>query len=242
MKTRSINNEINTKIAKMQPGKVFDYSIFKSYQEKPQAVAKALSRLEKEKKIQRLEKGVYYIPLQSKYGILKPSEEKVINALKQKEKGMYETGLNVYNKLGLTSQVPNSITLATKIQKPPKTAWGINIQYTKKDFEINRYDSYLLQLLDALKDCKYIPDNTPDGVIRVIRSKIKELSRQKIRHLILASYNYPPFVRAILGAIIELDFLGKESAVLKESLNPLTKYAIPIKSLTLPNKAKWGIK
>ncbi|MEF8811489.1 MAG: hypothetical protein V5A47_11235, partial [Bacteroidales bacterium] len=159
-----------------------------------------------------------------------------------KEKGMYETGLNVYNKLGLTSQVPNSITLATKIQKPPKTAWGINIQYTKKDFEINRYDSYLLQLLDALKDCKYIPDNTPDGVIRVIRSKIKELSRQKIRHLILASYNYPPFVRAILGAIIELDFLGKESAVLKESLNPLTKYAIPIKSLTLPNKAKWGIK
>ncbi|MFO7826535.1 MAG: DUF6088 family protein, partial [Cyclobacterium sp.] len=100
MKTQSINNEINSKINKMQPGKVFDYSIFKSYQEKPQAVAKALSRLEKEMKIQRLEKGVYYIPLQSKYGTLKPPEEKVINALKQKEKGIYETGLSVYNRLG----------------------------------------------------------------------------------------------------------------------------------------------
>ncbi|MBS3806719.1 MAG: hypothetical protein KGY60_04390 [Bacteroidales bacterium] len=242
METQSINNEINAKINKMQPGKVFDYSIFKNYQEKPQAVAKALSRLEKNKIIQRLEKGIYYIPLQSKYGILKPSEEKIINALKQKEKGIYETGLNVYNRLGLTSQVPNSITLATKIQKPPKNVGGIKIQYTKKDFDISRYESYSLQLLDALKDCKNIPDNTPNGVIRVMRSRIKELSVQKVKQLIKASFNYPPFVRAILGAMIELEFSGKESAVLKESLNPLTKYAIPVKSLTLPNKAKWGIK
>jgi hypothetical protein len=242
MKTPSINNEINARIGKMQPGKVFGYSVFKSYREKPQAVAKALSRLEKEKKIQRLEKGVYYIPMPSKYGALKPPEEKVINALKQKEKGMYETGLSIYNKLGLNSQVPNSITLATKIEKPPKTVGGIKIRFTRKDFDISRYDYYLLQLLDALKDCKNIPDNTPDGVIRVIRSRIKELSVQKAKQLIKASFNYPPFVRAILGAIIELEFSGKESAVLKESLNPLTKYAIPVKSLTLPNKAKWGIK
>ncbi|MGM0582870.1 MAG: DUF6088 family protein [Bacteroidota bacterium] len=242
MKTQSINKEINAKIDKMPPGKVFDYSIFKSYQEKPQAVAKALSRLEKEKIIQRLEKGVYYIPMQSKYGALKPPEEKIINALKQKEKGIYETGLSAYNKLGLTSQVPNSITLATKIQKPPKTVGGIKIQYTRKDFDISRYDSYILQMLDALKDCKNIPDNTPDDVIRGIRSRIKELSMQKVKQLTKASYNYPPFVRAILGAIIELEFSGKESADLKKSLNPLTQYAIPVKLLTLPNKAKWGIK
>jgi hypothetical protein len=242
MKTQSINKEINAKIGKLPPGKVFDYSIFKSYQEKPQAVAKALSRLQKEKIIQRLGKGVYYIPIKSKYGALKPPEEKIINALKQKEKGIYETGLSAYNRLGLTSQVPNSITLATKIQKPPKTFGGIKIQYTRKDFEISRYDSNLLQLLDAIKYCKNIPYNTPDGVIRVIRSRIKELSMQKVKQLTKASYNYPPFVRAILGAIIELEFSVKESADLKKSLNPLTQYAIPVKSLTLPNKIKWGIK
>jgi hypothetical protein len=65
---------------------------------------------------------------------------------------------------------------------------------------------------------------------------------QKVKQLTKASYNYPPFVRAILGAILELEFSVKESAGLKKSLNPLTQYAVPVKSLTLPNKAKWGIK
>ncbi|MGM0497727.1 MAG: DUF6088 family protein [Bacteroidota bacterium] len=244
MNKQSVNKEVIAKVSTMKPGKVFDYSCFDNYREKPTAIAKALSRLAMENQIKRIERGKYYVPQMSKFGTLKPSENEFLKALKNKNNGeaVYETGLGIYNKLGLTTQVPNVITLATKKQKPSKTISGVKINYTKKNFDISKYDPYLLQLLDAIKDSKNIPDSSPDEVIRVIKTRIRELSLKKVRKLKRASYNYPPFVRAILGAIIEIIYNAKEAKTLKNTLNPLTKYSFPINELSLPNKEKWGIK
>ncbi len=243
MKNRSINQEVNDRISSMEPGKVFNYSYFDIYKNNPSAVAKALSRLAKANRIQRVEKGVYFIPIKSKFGSLRPSEEELIKSLTSEEKDnpVYETGLGAYNKLGLTSQVPNSITLASTKQRPSKKVKGIKINYTKKNFDISKFDYYLLQLLDAIKDSKNIPDSTTDESLRIIQARIKELTKPKLRELKKASLNYPPYVRAILGAIIETIYSEKESSIIKKTLNPLTRYSIPINKLTLPNKEKWGI-
>ena len=228
----------------MKPGQVFDYSYFNNYRERPTAIAKALSRLAKEGLIDRIERGKYYVPKKTKFGTLKPSEDEIIKVLKNQNIGepVYETGLGIYNKMGLTTQVPNVITIATKKQKPSKTINGVKIRYSKKNFDISKYDPYLLQLLDAIKDSKNIPDSSPDEVIQIIKTRIRELSMKKVRELKKASYNYPPYVRAILGAIIEIIYDAKEAKELKNTLNPLTKYSFPINELSLPNKEKWGIK
>ena len=244
MNKQSINKEVVAKVSKMVPGQVFDYSCFNNYREKPTAIAKALSRLAKTDHIKRIEKGKYYVPRKTKFGTLKPSENEFLKAITNQNNGetVYETGLGIYNKIGLTTQVPNAIILATKKQKPSKTINGVKIRYTKKNFDISKYDPYLLQLLDAIKDSKNIPDSSPDEVIRIIKTRIRELPLKKVRELKRASYNYPPYVRAILGAIIEIIYNAKEAKTLKNTLNPLTKYSFPINELSLPNKEKWGIK
>ncbi len=244
MNKRSINKEVIAEVSAMKPGQVFDYSYFNNYREKPTAIAKALSRLAKEDLIKRIERGKYYVPKKSKFGTLKPSENEFLKAITNQNNGetVYETGLGLYNKIGLTTQVPNVITIATKKQKPSKTISGVKIRYTKKNFDISKYDPYLLQLLDAIKDSKNIPDSSPDEIIRIIKTRIRELSLKKVRELKKASYNYPPYVRAILGAIIEIIYNAKEAKELKNTLNPLTKYSFPINELSLPNKEKWGIK
>lgn len=243
MKNGSINQEVINSISRMQPGKVFNYSYFDIYKNNPSAVAKALSRLAKSNRIQRVEKGVYFIPIKSKFGGLRPSEEELIKSLSSegKENPVYETGLGAYNKLGLTTQVPNTITLASTKQRPSKNVKGIKFNFTKKNFDISKFDYYLLQLLDAVKDSKNIPDSTVDESLRIIKVRIKELTKSKLSELKKASLNYPSYVRAILGAIIETLYSEKEARYIKNSLNPLTKYKLEINYSTLPNKQKWQI-
>jgi len=243
MKKQSVNQQVIERVSGMQPGKVFDYSFFDNYRNNPAAVAKALSRLAKSNRIQRIEKGVYFIPKKSKFGTLSPSEKELIKSLtsKKNDNYVYETGLGAYNKLGLTSQVPNTITLASTRQRPSKVVRGIKINYTKKNFDIRKFDPYILQLLDAIKDSKNIPDTTIDQVLLILKSRIKELKKTKLQELKKASLNYPPYVRAILGAIIEILYDEKETTSIKKTLNPFTRYSIPLNELTLPNKEKWGI-
>lgn len=244
MKSQSINKEIMEKVSKMKPGEVFDYSYFNRYQDKPSAVAKALSRLAKENRIQRVEKGVYFVPIKSKFGNLRPSETEILKEINRKSRGqiLYETGIGAYNKLGLTGQVPNVITLASKKQKASKSIQGIKIVYTKKNFDTSQFDPCVLQILDAMKDIKKIPGSTIDESIPIIETKINDLSISKLQEMKRASYNYPPYVRALLGSIIEKLYSEKEAKEIRRTLNPLTKYSIPISNSTLPNKDKWGIR
>ncbi len=244
MKNQSINQEVIDRISSMQPGKVFNYSYFDNYRNNPSAVAKALSRLARTNRIQRIEKGVYFIPIKSKFGTLSPPEEELIKSLtsEKNDNFVYETGLGAYNKLGLTNQVPNTITLASTKQRPSKIVKGLKINYTKKNFDISKFDPYILQLLDAIKDSKNISDTTIDQALHILTARIKELEKTKLLELKKASLNYPPYVRAILGAIIEILYNEKEARPIKKTLNPLTRYSIPINELTLPNKEKWGIR
>jgi hypothetical protein len=50
----------------------------------------------------------------------------------------------------------------------------------------------LLQILDALKDIKKIPDTTPDEVITTIKEFIKSLEKQKQKKLVAYALAYPP--------------------------------------------------
>jgi hypothetical protein len=207
------------------------------------ALAKSLSRMTKEGQIVRLSRGKYYKPQKSVFGGLKPDENQLIHSLTQvgdKTIG-YVTGLAAFNALGLTSQVSNTLIIARGSNQPAKNIMGYKVRFVKRDFKFSRDDVKLLQILDALKDIKSIPDTSVSESLRILITFLHKLEVKKLQRIVRLSFKYPPSIRALLGAIIENQFSEIRIVSLYKSLNPLSKYRFGIDPGLLPNKLKWNI-
>ena len=82
----STANTVRKNISAIREGEVFNYNRFTMNQNKEQAVVKELSRLAKNGIIVRIEKGKYFKPLQTRFGILRPEENEIIKMVTQKGK------------------------------------------------------------------------------------------------------------------------------------------------------------
>jgi hypothetical protein len=234
---------VKQQVDNFQPGKVFNYSSFSGRKGNSLALAKSLSRMAKVGQIARLSRGNYYKPVKSVFGDLKPDENQVILALTQKrgETVGYVTGLTAYNVLGLTSQVSNTLMIARRSLQPDKALIGYNVRYVKRDFNFTKEDVKLLQILDAFKDIKSIPDVSVSDALKLLVSAILKLEEKEVRNLVRLSFNYPPSVHALVGAVIENNIPGMSIVSLYRSLNPLSRYNFGIDQSVLPNKSKWNI-
>jgi hypothetical protein len=235
---------VRQKVEKMPPGEVFDYSRFNFEASEELSLAKSLSRMARQGAIVRLARGKYYKPKNTSYGRLRPSESALVEALtfRNSQRIGYLTGTSVYNRMGLTTQVPNTIVIATNKPLPPKTMEGYRVKYVKREVDIRDQNIPLLQTLDAISDIKYIPDTSPEEVIKVLVVRIKSLSEEERRQLVKLSLNYNAGTRALLGAILEKYVPTVEVNKLADSLNPLSTYEIGVSETILPNKQSWNIK
>lgn len=234
---------VRKQIDKLDPGSVFGYTEFSSKNIDQNALAMTLSRLSSEGAIVRLAKGKYYKPEESRFGRLRPRESAVVEAMTTRngKKFGYLTGLSVYNRLGLSSQVSNVLEIATCKQLPSRDIEGYKIKYQIRNLPIKGIDIPLLQLLDAVKDIKRIPDASPNDVLKVLMKRVRDLSaKERSRLVSLASY-YNPATRALVGAVLEQ--IGSDLSLksIRSSLNGLTKYNIGIDLQLLPTKANWNI-
>lgn len=244
MSSGSISSKINTTINSYSPGSILTYSSFNIPKEKELALAKSLSRLEKKGEIVRLEKGKYYKPRKTTFGNLRPEVNQIIKAETQKGNKLtgYPTGVTIYNQMGLTSQMANVIVIASINPKPEKEISGYRLKFVKRDFEeIEETDIPLLQLLDAIKDIKRIPDASPDEALKVIIFKIKEMPVTKLKQLAKLALKYNAATKALTGALLEKYSSGINISPLFKSLNSLSKYEIEISLSLLPNQTKWNI-
>ncbi|HEY4060956.1 MAG TPA: DUF6088 family protein [Puia sp.] len=205
------------------------------------AYFRALSRMVKAGKLIRLEKGKYYKPKNSRFGTLRPSEAEIVKALTQRGGKMvgYLTGNALYNKWGLTTQVPGKITIARRSRLPEKEVSGYKIKFTLRSFPFKETDIPLLQLLDALTDIRQIPDTSPAGVIPVLVNRMKELQSSQLDQMVGLASEYPPSTRALLGALLDTNFPAQQTGSLLASLNSLTRYRLAGIEALLPNKSKW---
>ena len=72
--------------------------------------------------------------------------------------------------------------------------------------------------------------------------KIKNFSKKEIEGLMKYALQYPPRVRALLGAVLENIFKDKfDLGALKKSLNPSTTFKLSIKNNNLPTAQNWNI-
>lgn len=227
----------------MPDGSVFDYAQLEIGSDQFVTAAQSLSRLTRKGVISRLSRGKYYKPQQSKFGNSRPRESAIVNALtiRQNKRIGYLTGLSVYNQLGLTSQVSNTLVIATASPLQPKKIEGYNVKYVRRNVDFLDEDIPLLQLLDALRDIKTIPDSKPDDSLKILKGYIADLPKVKKERLTELALSFNPATRALLGALIENYFSAVKVSKLRRSINRLSLFETGVSSEALPNKHSWNL-
>lgn len=234
---------IRSKIEKFPKGYVFTYTDFITEDNKKEAIIKALNRMVVSGKIMKLAKGKYYKPEITPFGNLMPDQKQVVKDLLE-EKGKvigYLTGYSIYNQLGLTTQVSNTIQIAKNQIRPNFKRERYTIAFVKQKNNITKENIPLLQLLDAIRYIKKIPDASIEASCNRFLAIIKNFTDKEINTLVRLALKYPPATRALLGALLEQLKQSKATELLLKSLNPITKYKLTGAGKALSSTEKWNI-
>jgi hypothetical protein len=208
-----------------------------------EAVIKALNRMVISGKITKLSKGKFYKPENTPFGKLQPTQAQVVKDLLE-ENGKtigYLTGYSLYNQLGLSTQVSNTIQIGRNQVRPNLKRERYTISFVKQKNTITKENIPLLQLLDAIRYIKKIPDASLESSCKRLLAIIKNLSETGTNTLVRLSLKYPPATRALLGALLEQLQRVKATDPLFKSLNPITKYKLAGASKVLSTTQKWNI-
>lgn len=227
----------------MQVGTTFKYQQLGIDQSDYGAAAKAMERFIKKGMIKRVSTGVFYKPKQSAFGELKPREDELLKPylFQDGKRIAYITGGSLYNRMGLTTQVSKTIKVASKVKRVTTKIGKTQVKPVKSYVDVTNENYYLLEILDALKDFKVIPDLDKKSGIALLKNKINKLSKNDQSKIIRYALKYPPRVIALLGAILELSKKKDGLESLRTNLNPLTTYNLGIKKETLPTAPEWNI-
>lgn len=239
--SESISKIVKERIQSLPLGSVITFSDFNDL-ENAQAVALTLSRLKSKGLLSRLEKGKYYIPKKTKFGALGPSDNSILDGILNSNGKVeaYISGIAAYNKLGLTTQVPNVVTIVGNMYNRKAQIGKLKLKYIKAKAPVNSSTIQLLQVLDAINDIKKIPDASVNETMRKIKDIILGLNTtQKIKVIKLSRY-YRPRVQAIIGEVLEEDGVVEVQS-LKKDLNPLTKFKLNISKKILPLQKAWNL-
>jgi len=230
-------------IDRLPKGYVFTYADFTTGVNRKEAVIKALNRMVESGKIAKLSKGKYYKPENSAFGNLQPNQSQVVKDLLEENGKItgYLTGYSIYNQLGLTTQVSNTIQIGKNEVRPNFIRERYTISFVKQKNTITKENFPLLQLLDAIRYIKKIPDASVENSCKRFLAIIRNLTDKEIITLVRLALKYPPVTRALLGALLEELQLSKDTKSLYKSLNPITKYKLAGAAKSISTSEKWNI-
>jgi hypothetical protein len=240
MEELSISKQVQKQIETMGSGVVFGLKDF-SYIKNTQAVVLELSRLSKKGFISRLMKGKYFLPKKSKFGELPPDEQTLVNQIIL-DNGGYLSGVAALNRFGVTSQVPAQVSVRGARSTRNLKIGNLVIRFTRSgNPEAKDANAGLMDLIESVRLIKKTPDGNIKNTLNRLAEVLKISSKTELKNLVEIVKNERPYVRAIIGAQMEMLKI-KEAEDLKCTLNPLTTYKLSIDRNVLPNKDEWGIK
>lgn len=231
-------------IDQVPPGRIFGYEIFPEYQEAPEAVVRAVGRRVDRQQLKRLEKGRFYTPKQGILGEVPVGDSELVrNVLYFKGKRCgYITGPALYNRWGLTTQIPKTISVAANRPAQTKDFGTIRVKIVPRRAPISDTTVPLLEILDVFRDAKKIPDTRVENVLDELTKRLNELAPAKLRKLQQFAVNYyNAGARALLGALLtrnEQDI----SPALRASMNPTTNFRLGVDLGDWPEARAWNIR
>ena len=219
-----VSENIAYNIDRLPKGYIFTYSDFNTKVTQKEAVIKALNRMVASGKIAKLSKGKYYKPENTPFGNLQPNQAQVLKDLLEENGKIsgYLTGYSIYNQLGLTTQVSNTVQIGKNQVRPTFKRERYTIAFVKQKNIITKDNIPLLQVLDAIR-------------------YIKDFEDKEIKRLVRLALIYPPATRALLGALLEQLQQGKITKPLFKTLNPISRYKLIGAAKVLSTAEKWNI-
>jgi hypothetical protein len=238
-----VSDYIIFRIGRLPKGYVFTYGDFIDEVNKKEAIIKALNRMAASGKIAKLSKGKYYKPENTPFGKLQPSQAQIVKDLLEENGKIlgYLTGYSIYNQLGLTTQVSNTIQIGKNEIRSAFKRERYSISFIKQKNTITKENIPLLQILDAIRYIKNIPDAKIEASCRRFLGILQALKPKERETLVRLALKYPPASRALLGAMFdELTEVNLAKDLMK-SLNSITKYKLGGVQAALPTAEKWNI-
>lgn len=239
-----ITSLVIDKVNRLPKGYVFMYSDILEDTAKKEAYIKALNRLVEAGRLKKVGKGKYYKPELTPFGLLEPDQYQTVKDLLEEDGKQvgYLTGLSIYPKLGLSTQISNTIQIGKNDTRPAFKRGKFTISFVQQKNAITKENIPSLQLLDAIRYIKKIPDTSTEQACKRLVSIVSTLSKENKKSLIKLALKYPAATRALLGALLEKAIDIKEVEILKSSLNPITVYKIDGVTKVLPDAINWNIK
>jgi len=238
-----VSDLVLNKINRFKTGYVFTYDEFNVPVNKVEALKKTLSRLVAAGKIVRISKGQFYKPEKTEFGSLQPQEYQIVkDLLEEKNKIVgYITGISIYNKLGLTTQVSNTIQIGTNIDRKPRKRGKYTIRFIRQKNTITKENTFMLQILDSIRFIKRIPDADVTQSCKRIISIFRNFSQEERITIAKYALKYNPGTKAITGAILDHISENNITDQLYKSINPATDFDLRLGIEVLPTKQKWRI-
>ena len=202
-------------------------------------IAKTFTQLVKEGALQRISKGHYYHPRQTRFGYSQPVRSELPFQLTQTR--VYPAGVNAANLLGFTTQNAIDGTFATTVNSLP-TAWlGERAKlYTRRPSTWENLSATEAALLDFLRSRGEWGDLSPTQTNQQLLNHFRVPER--FERLVEISHAEPPRVRAMLGAIgQELKYSKDLLQQLRMGLNPYSRFEFG-KLSTLWYATEWQAK
>lgn len=241
MKTKSL---IQDKLLKIPLGEVFTYMDLLDDSSSKEAIIKALNRMASSGQLKKLSKGKFYKPEITVFGTLQPEQQQIVKDLLENDGRIigYLTGLSVFRELGLTTQVSNLIQIGRNDFRPPLKRGKYTISFTLQKNIITKKNIPLLQILDAIRYIKKIPDTSLSVIIKRLLAILNDIPENELSTLIDLALKYPPSTRALLGVMLEEMGRGVWVAPLRKQLNPVTAYKLNSVNQVLSTASNWNIK
>lgn len=232
-------------INRMRVNKVFTADSFITEALPRNNVRVALDTLVAAGKLRKLDRGRYYKPQETILGEMEPDIEEVLSDLvydKNRKIIGYLTGTIVFAQLGLTTQITTQIQIGVKKYRRPARRGRYIVNFVEQPNPIKKEDIELFRLLDALRFIKDIPATTQEEAVERMLFLVGRLSEQKQKRLVDLALNYKPYVRALLGAIMEKNQADEALVTkLRKSLNDSTIFRFNISEEIIP-ATNWNIK
>ena len=237
----TLAKEIRKRVFELQTGTVVTLADFGLPMEQLPTLNVTLNRLVAEGVLKRLSKGRFYREKQSLFGTLPPSETEVVKDLLVKNGRTvgYITGNQAFAEMGLTTQISSKLLVGTNKYRRSLKRGDYRVSFLLQPNPIREEEIGMYRMLDALRLVREIPATTPDEAVRFLIGLLERMKEEERQRLTELSQGYTPYVRALLGAMLEQ--AGFSAYELKQGLNGVTSYKLPVTERVLPNKKSWRI-
>lgn len=237
----TLAKQIREKVLRLKEGTVVTLADFDLPMEQQPALNVTLNRLVAEGVLRRLSKGRFYREKASMFGPLPPSEMEVVKDFLTKNGKTvgYITGTQAFAEMGLTTQISSRLLVGTNKYRRAVTRGQYTVSFLLQPNPIKDEEIEMYRILDALRLVREIPATPPDEAVRFLMGLLGRMTEEDRKRLTELAQGYTPYVRALLGAMLEQ--AGFSAYGLKQGLNGVTSYKLPVTERVLANKKKWNI-